>query len=597
MNVQQNEENDLKQCLNSIISVSEFIKSSLGPKSGDKLIVDENGDIQVSNDGYTILKYLSRSDSSTSSKIDLNYDLQEHKKDIEEKDSNSSTVSEKDRNNIIYQSMIKLLMDSCKTQERSFGDGTTSLIVLVGSLCSQVYQLFFEKGIKNPYQIIRVYQDALDDSLNLLNNLKFNVNLDYNKMIGSEQEQQKDKEESVSIQSVAENSLESKSVSFYRKELSRMAIDAISNLRRSSTTKDGHFELKRIGLHYLEGSSIENSKLIRGVLLMNKFFSHENMKKSCVGDKEGGDIKVLLLSSTLELPKPKTKFEILITSQEDWQQLYNYRKEYYEKVIKKLKDLKVDCVFCQWGVDQELNQLMFTEGIHCVGWVSGDDLDRLSLASASRVHSDLFQLTSTLELGRVGIINELVNGSTSERYILIDECPLTSIFTILVRGGSKEMCQEIIQSLRDCLHVAHGCFTNPTIIPGGGVPELYLYSNHQYKSESTSFSNSKISIIKDSFYNALLSLPISIFENSGIDWNDEFSTLLQIHKQCIESQSHSSMSMNLNYDYELNPQANTNKLIDMKFRVWELLDLKKSILKLSVETISMIIKIDKSIII
>ncbi|KAF2072197.1 hypothetical protein CYY_006494 [Polysphondylium violaceum] len=643
---------DLRECLKTVLAVSDFIKTSLGPKSGDKLIVDEKGEIQVTNDGYTILSYLSkRSPSSLSSTLNNNDDFfnelfdkrqqqqqssSQNKNDSDSKrksndndNSNDKSFSSKSNlDRIKYQSIIELLMDCCKSQERSYGDGTTSVIVLTGALCSSALKLVFEKGI-HPHIVVEAFQQSLNKALLHLDSFSLDVDMQHNNNTSNNN----NSNNIVStLQRVAESCLSSKSISFFKESLAKMCIDAVKSICKEIDTIDSlsiiyqqslndsnsninnnnnnnkklKIDLKNIKLHSIPGESIEKTRLVYGVLIKDKFFSHENMTKTMT------NARVLVLSEALEIPKPKSNFSININSIHEYNRLFDIKNQYFKQIKEKLTSINPTLVVCQWAIDQEINEFLFANDINAISWVQGNDLENIALITNASIVYDLLDTPiDDIVLGEADIVKEItpINDS-SVRYIEISNQRPTPIVSIIVRGGSQEMNQETLECLKDCLHIVKGCLMKPKVVPSGGVPELYLYNlfsttnnssnnianQQQQQQQQNQF---KLNYCMNSWASSLLSIPITLLENSGVDSYNLLKQLIDIHHK---SNTASYYGVNIAYqnvfldlDNNSNSDPPSQIVVDMRSISLDLLDLKKSILKLATETCILILGIDKCI--
>ncbi|EGC37275.1 hypothetical protein DICPUDRAFT_77063 [Dictyostelium purpureum] len=609
---------DLKLCLVSAISLTDFIKSSLGPKSGDKLIVDENGDIIVTNDGYSIIKYLSRSskiesdnDNSGNNSYNIGNNINDNNNNNNNNNNNTSSNNQTFSNKSTierkrFQSIIELLIDTCRTQERLYGDGTTSVLVLVGALCSNAMKLIYEKGIP-PHKVVESFQKSLKIALKLLNNYYLPVKTTYDNSNTSIENNCNE----ITLEKVTQSSLLSKSISFYKKELTNISIQSVNlifdycksiynnnkiidsnnnnNINNDINKNNIKIDQKRIKIKCIEGSKLEDTKLIKGVLI-KRFFSHKNMPKIIVNSN------ILVLSCPLEFPKPKTNFSITVNSLEEYESILKVKSQYYQNIIAIIEAIGVTnlVIVCQWGIDQEINQYLSNKKISAVCWVPGDDLERISSINNY--------------IGHCERISEIVMGNdSSNRYIEFSGCTYSSTVTILVRGGSKEMCEETVQCLRDSIHIASGCLKNPKVVPSGGSTELFLYSqfqNQQFFNNSDNnkkeFSTIQIMAMR-SWSESLLSIPITLLENGGYDCQDILMKLIKLHNETNINKYYGVDINNIeSFDlYSCNQEKllNENQSIiqDMKFKSWELLGLKKSILKLATETACMLLSIDSFI--
>lgn len=200
-------------------AVASIVKTSLGPRGMDKILVSQDGDITITNDGATIL-----------SQMDLDNEI------------------------------AKLLVELSKSQDDEIGDGTTGVVVLASALLDQALELI-DKGI-HPIKIANGFDEACKIACDQLD------------VIADDVVASADKHDN--LLRAAKTSLGSKIVSKSHDHFAQMAVDAVlavADLER----KDVDFEL--IKMESKVGGSLEDSVLIHGVLL-DKDFSHPQMPKA-----------------------------------------------------------------------------------------------------------------------------------------------------------------------------------------------------------------------------------------------------------------------------------------------------------------------------
>ena len=198
--------------------VAEVVKSSLGPKGMDKMLVDSFGDVTITNDGATMLKEMD-----------------------------------------VQHPAAKMMVEVSKTQDDEVGDGTTTVVVLTGELLGKAVELMDKKI--HPTVIIDGYRDAQEQALKVLEEISINV-------------EPKDK---ASLKKVAVTSMASKLISGYSDYLSDIAVDAI--LQIAEEKDDGYeADLDMVKIEKKPGGSLTDTTLIRG-LVIDKEVVHSDMPK------------------------------------------------------------------------------------------------------------------------------------------------------------------------------------------------------------------------------------------------------------------------------------------------------------------------------
>ncbi len=198
--------------------VAEAVKSSLGPKGMDKMLVDSFGDVTITNDGATMLKEMD-----------------------------------------VQHPAAKMMVEVSKTQDDEVGDGTTTVVVLTGELLGKAMDLMDKKI--HPTVIIDGYRDAQEQALKILEEISINV----------------DPKDKAILNKVAMTSMASKLIAGYSDYLSNLAVDAILQVAEE---KDGKYDadLDMVKLEKKPGGSITDTKLIRG-LVIDKEVVHADMPK------------------------------------------------------------------------------------------------------------------------------------------------------------------------------------------------------------------------------------------------------------------------------------------------------------------------------
>eukprot|EP00184_Porphyridium_aerugineum_P006972 CAMPEP_0184695590 /NCGR_PEP_ID=MMETSP0313-20130426/3180_1 /TAXON_ID=2792 /ORGANISM="Porphyridium aerugineum, Strain SAG 1380-2" /LENGTH=536 /DNA_ID=CAMNT_0027154083 /DNA_START=53 /DNA_END=1663 /DNA_ORIENTATION=- len=208
----------LKSNIAAARAVARILKTSLGPKGMDKMLMGSDGDVTVTNDGATILK-----------EMEVNHQV------------------------------AKLMVELSKAQDDEIGDGTTGVVVLAGALLEEAEKLL-DKGI-HPSRITEGFEKAVDICLPLLESIADQV--DY---------QQNDHEQ---LRKVAMTTLNSKIVHRMREELGKICVDAIlavADMERKEVNLD------LIKVEGKVGGKLEDTVLVHGIVI-DKDFSHPQMPK------------------------------------------------------------------------------------------------------------------------------------------------------------------------------------------------------------------------------------------------------------------------------------------------------------------------------
>lgn len=442
-------------------SVASIIKTSLGPRGLDKILISPDGEITITNDGATIL-----------SQMELDNEI------------------------------AKLLVQLSKSQDDEIGDGTTGVVVLAGALLDQALELI-EKGI-HPIKIANGFDEAAKLAIKHLESVADDIASD-------------DTDFHSYLFKAAKTSLGSKIVSKNHNKFAQMAVDAVTSVM-DLERKDVDFELIR--LEGRVGGALQDSKLIKGVIL-DKDFSHPQMPKT-VEPKAGQDgVKLAILTCPFEPPKPKTKHKLDISSVEEYQKLQSYEQDKFKEMIDYVKQAGADVVICQWGFDDEANYLLLQNELPAVRWVGGQELELIAIATNGRI-VPRFQDLNNEKLGTCGKIYELEFGTTKDRMLVIEECSNSKTVTCFIRGSNKMIIDEAKRALHDSLCVVRNLVKDSRVVYGGGAAEVTMSIA---VSEEADRQRGIDQYAFRAFSQALDTIPMTLAENSGLDPIETLSSL------------------------------------------------------------------------
>ncbi|CCD22555.1 chaperonin-containing T-complex subunit CCT5 NDAI_0A03980 [Naumovozyma dairenensis CBS 421] len=449
-------------------SVASIIKTSLGPRGLDKILISPDGDITITNDGATIL-----------SQMELDNEI------------------------------AKLLVQLSKSQDEEIGDGTTGVVVLASALLDQALELI-EKGI-HPIKIANGFDEAAKLAIQTLEEKGTDdIMLNENDQLFNDY-----------LFKAAKTSLGSKIVSKNHDMFAQMAVDAVTSVMNKER-KDVDFDLIR--LQGRVGGSLKDSKLINGVIL-DKDFSHPQMP-TVVLPKEGEDgVKLAILTCPFEPPKPKTKHKLDISSVEEYQKLQTYEQDKFKEMINFVKEAGADVVICQWGFDDEANHLLLQNELPAVRWVGGQELEQIAISTNGRIVPRFQDLTKE-KLGTCAKVYELEFGTTKDRMLVIEQLKDSKTVTCFLRGSNKMIVDEAQRALHDSLCVVRNLVKDSRVVYGGGAAEVTM---SLAVSEEADRQRGIDQYAFRAFAEALDTIPMTLAENSGLDPIETLSNLKSKH--------------------------------------------------------------------
>ena len=485
--------------------VADLVKTSLGPRGLDKMLVDSLGDVTITNDGATILK-----------EIDAQHPA------------------------------AKMMVEVSKTIDTEVGDGTTSSVVFAGALLEKAEKLL-EKDVHSTV-IVDGYQAASEKSLELL--------ADFAKSVKPDDQE--------SLIKIAKTSMQSKLISEDSEPMSKLVVGAI--LKIAEKNGDAYsVDLDNLKVEKKSGASIQDTALIKGIVL-DKEIVHSGMPTKIQ------NAKIALVNAALEVEKTEMSAEIRISDPTQMQMFLEEENRMLKEMVTKLHNAGTNVLICQKGIDDISQHYLAKHGILAVRRVKESDMTKLAKATGGRITTNLDDITEK-DLGHADLVQQ--KKIETDKWVFIEGCKNPHSVTILIRGGSQRVVDEVDRSIHDSLMVVKDVIETPSIVTGGGSAEAYLAG--QLNEYADSFDGREQLAVKQ-YAEALESIPLTIAENAGMDPID---TIISLRAK----QNSGKKGTGIN--------AREGKIGDMNsLNILEPLVVKEQIIKSATETACMILRID-----
>jgi thermosome len=494
-----------KNNINAAKTVAEIVRTSLGPRGMDKMLVDSLGDVTITNDGATILK-----------EIDVQHPA------------------------------AKMMVEISKATDNEVGDGTTSVVVLAGSLIEKAEELI-TKNV-HPTVIVDGYRKCAVKAIELLNNIAI-------KVTNNEKEQ---------LVKIAKTSMQTKLVSKESDDLASIVVMASQQVAetRNGTTK---VDLDDIKVEKKSGGSIKDTKLIKGIVL-DKEVVHGGMPKRVE------KAKIALINSALEIEKTEFDAKLNITSPEQMKRFLDEENTMLKSMVDKVTGTGANVVICQKGLDDIAQHYLAKANVLTVRRVKESDMTKLSRATGARIINNLDDLTSK-DLGSADLVEE--RKVETDKWVFVEGCKNPKSVTVLIRGGSQRVVDEAERSVHDALRVTKDVLEKPFIVAGGGSPEAYVSGKLR---EWTNTLTGREQLAAEKFAEALEVIPLTLAENAGMN---QIDTLADLRSKQNKGSKWAGID------------ARSSRIADMaKLDILEPLSVKEQIIKSSTEVASMLLRID-----
>jgi thermosome len=485
--------------------IAEIVRTSLGPRGMDKMLVDTLGDVTVTNDGATILK-----------EIDVQHPA------------------------------AKMMVEIAKSVDNEVGDGTTSAVVLAGALIEKAEELINKEV--HPTIIVDGYRKGAQKAIEILG--KFAEKVDA-----------KDKSW---LFKIAKTSMQTKLVS---KEAEDLANTVTSAALQVAEEIDGTFrvDIDDVKVEKKAGGSIRDTALIKGIVL-DKEVVHGGMPRRVE------KAKIALLNAPLEIEKTEFDAKISISSPEQMKMFLEEENKLLKAMVDQIEQAGANVVICQKGIDDIAQHYLAKANILAVRRVKESDMTKLAKATKGRLVTNLEDLTSE-DLGSADLVEE--RKVETDKWVFVEGCREPKANTILIRGGSQRVVDEVERSIHDALMVVKDVMEKPSIVAGGGSPEAYAAAQLMDWSNKLS-GREQLAVQK--FAEALETIPLTLAENAGMDPID---VITELRAKQTKGEKWTGVDVR------------NSRIANMhKSDIVEPLAVKEQVIKSATEAASMILRID-----
>lgn len=481
--------------------VAETVRTTLGPKGMDKMLVDSLGDITITNDGVTILEEMQ-----------------------------------------IEHPAAKMIVEVAKTQEDEVGDGTTTAVVLAGELLKNAEYLL-EQNV-HPTVIARGYRLGAEKAQEILNKIAISVTA---------------KDEDV-LKNIAMTAMTGKSAESSKELLSSLIVESVKLV----ADEEG-LDIENVKLEKKVGGGIENSEMIKGIVL-DKEVVHTSMPRKVK------NAKIALLDAALEIKNTETDAKIQINSPDQMEAFLHQEEKMIKAKAQKVIDSGATVVLCQKGIDDLAQHYLAKAGIYACRRVKKSDMDKLARATGAKIVNTIEDLSAD-DLGKSGLVECVKVGEEEMTYVR--DCPNPKAVTLLLRGGTQHVVDEVERAAKDALGDIAATIKVGKAVGGAGAPEMEVA---KYLKEFCTKLTGREQLAVKAFADAMEIIPRTLAENAGLDPIDVLTELRVQHDKGMRWGG---------------IDINTGKVFDAwKEGVIEPLKIKTQAVKSAAEVTELILRID-----
>jgi T-complex protein 1 subunit delta len=391
-------------------AVSDCVRTSLGPKGMDKMIISASNNVVITNDGATILKKLN-----------------------------------------VQHPAAKMLVDLSRAQDVEAGDGTTSVVVICGALLEAAQKLM-DQGV-HPSVISDAYLLASQQVDRVLEQIGIPCDItDRDNMIKA-----------------AITSLNSKVVNNFSDHLAPLAVDAVMAVIDQKTATQ--VDLNMIKVVTALGGTTEDTKLVEGLIL--KKAAHA----SAGGPSSISDAKIGLIQYCLSAPKTNMENSVIVGDYQQIDRILREEKTYILKLLKPIIKSKCNVLLIQKSILRDaVNDLalhyLAKKGIMLITDIERTDIEFIATSLGCTPVADPSEFGKD-KLGFCSLAQEISTPGGKLVKMTGVHNPGKTV-CVLVRGSNKLVMGEAERSIHDALCVVRCLVKQRFLVPGGAAPETHL---------------------------------------------------------------------------------------------------------------------------
>ncbi|KAI9572229.1 chaperonin Cpn60/TCP-1 family [Boletus coccyginus] len=451
------------------MGLANVVKGNLGPRGTLKMLVDGSGQIKMTKDGKVLLSEMQ-----------------------------------------IQNPTAAMIARTAVAQDDQVGDGTTSVVLLVGELLKQADR-YISEGV-HPTVIGEGFDLAKKEALAFLDTFKQPSKLDRPTLIN-----------------VAHISLATKLHASLAKQLAADVVDAVLTIRPPPPPKGAKDQWRDpIDLHMVEVMKMQHrtaseTQLVRG-LVMDHGARHPDMPKRVE------NAFILTLNVSLEYEKTEVNSGFFYSSAEQREKLVESERRFVDAKVKKIVELKnLVCdqavggnekpknfvVINQKGIDPLSLDILAKNGIFALRRAKRRNMERLQLICGGVAQNSVDDLTADI-LGWAGLVYEHTLGE--EKFTFLEDVKNPKSVTLLIKGPNAHTIQQIQDGLRDGLRAVKNALEDECLIPGAGAFEVACAAHLSGAVKKAAKGRVKMGV--QAFADALLIIPKTLAQNGGFDVQD-----------------------------------------------------------------------------
>jgi len=443
----------------------------------------------------------------------------------------------------------KSIIAISRTQDEEVGDGTTSVIILAGEMM-KVATPFLERNM-HPTIISTAYMHAMTDAIEYMKDIAVQI----------------DVENEVELLSIVKSTIGTKFTSKWGDLVCSLAIQAIRQV--TLVLADGSIECdtKRYArIVQMPGGHTEECRVLDGVVLW-KDVIHPKMSRRIENPR------IMLLDCALEYKKGESQTNIEMKNSSDFEKYLQIEEVAIRELCDDILRLTPDVVLCEKGCSDLAQHFLVQAGVSVLRRNKKWEMNRLGRCCGATVshrpsimtEADIGTKCHLFEVRKVG----------DDYFSFFEQCEDPKACSIILRGGGKDILQEVDRNLQDAMNVVRNIFKDPKVLPGGGATEMAVAT---YLRKQANTVQGQMQFPYKAVAKALEVIPRTLCNNCGADTIRVMTALRAAH-------ANNEITMAIN--------GETGVLTDAKeLNIFEPFVVKESSIKTSMEAACMLLRID-----
>ncbi|MCP8719516.1 MAG: T-complex protein 1 subunit zeta [Asgard group archaeon] len=447
--------------INAAQGLQLVLASNLGPKGTLKLLVDGSGGLKLTKDGKVLLTEMQ-----------------------------------------IQHPTAVMIARAATAQDEITGDGTTTVILLVGELLKQA-ERFISEGV-HPRVIVDGFEVARETSLEFLDQFK-------QKVASFDRE---------FLLQIARSSLSTKVTPELADVLTPIVTDAVLTVKEENQR---NLDLHMIEIMTMQHGSARDTELIKG-LVLDHGARHPDMPKNVK------NAHILILNVSLEYEKTEVNSGFFYSSAEQREKLVASERKFVDDKLRKIIELKNEVcplnsdqgfvIINQKGIDPMSLDVLAKNGILALRRAKRRNMERLQLICGGEAQNSVDDLTPEV-LGYAGSVYE--NSIGEDKFTYVTECKDPRAASILIKGSNSHSLQQTKDAIRDGLRAVANVIKDESILPGAGAYWMSCNDYLLHSDETKKILKGKNKSGIKAFAEALLIIPKTLAANAGLDQLDTIS--------------------------------------------------------------------------